>query len=158
MIPKTVSTMIKNYLRTALRSLLRYKLFGIINILSLTIGITGCLLVGLFVNDELAYDKFIPGGETIYRFYIKRTDKNTTSLAACVPPAFATYVQQQYPEVLNTARILMYNGKTLLQAGEVRSYEEPPLMVDSTFFRIFPLKFLQGDPNTALTAPGSVVL
>src|SRR5215471_331869 len=114
MIPKTVSTMIKNYLRTALRSLLRYKLFGIINILSLTIGITGCLLVGLFVNDELAYDKSIPGGENVYRFYIKRNDKNTTTFAACVPPAFSGYVQQQYPEVLTTASVFFAGSQTLV--------------------------------------------
>lgn len=150
--------MIKNYLKTALRSLLRYKSFSIINILSLTIGITGCLLVGLFVNDEWAYDKSIPGGETVYRFYEKRSDKNTTAFAACVPPTFATYIQQHYPEVLTTTRILMFNAKTLVQVEETKSYEEPPLMVDSTFFRVFPLKFLQGDPNTALNTPGSVVL
>src|SRR5215475_8864239 len=121
--------MIKNYLKTALRSLLRYKLFGVINLLSLTIGITGCLLVGLFVNDELAYDKFIPGGENVYRLYIKRTDKNTTAFAASVPPVFATYVQQHYSGVLTTTRILMNNNKTLLEAGEIKSYEDGLMIV-----------------------------
>ena len=55
--------MFRNYFKTAIRNLLRYKGFATINILSLTIGIIGCLIIGLFVWDEKQYDKFVPDGE-----------------------------------------------------------------------------------------------
>src|SRR3954469_22364072 len=100
-------TMLKNYFKTAIRNLLRYKGFSFINIASLAIGITGCLVIALFVWDELQYDKFIPGGENIYRVYNERTDNITNSKLAVVPPTFATYMKQNYPEVETTARILM---------------------------------------------------
>src|SRR5215213_5898220 len=99
--------MFKNYLKTALRNLLRYKGFAIINIASLTIGIIGCLVIALFVWDEKQYDKNIPGGENIYRIYNERKNNDAITYAACVPPVFASFLKQQYPEVDATARILM---------------------------------------------------
>ena len=116
--------MFKNYLKTAFRNLLRYKGFSLINIASLTIGIVGCLVIGLFVWDELQYDKSIKDGENIYRIYEERNDNNSITYAACVPPAFASFVKQQYPEVETTARILMSGDKFLMEAGEKRIYEE----------------------------------
>src|SRR4029079_13183675 len=98
--------MFKNYLKVALRNLARYKGFSTINILSLAIGLTGCLVIALFVWDELQYDKFIKGGENIYRIYSKRTDNLGTTNVSSVPPMYATYIQQQYPEVENTLRII----------------------------------------------------
>src|SRR4030095_11689567 len=98
--------MIKNYLKTALRNLLRYKGFTLINILGLSIAITGCLAIGLFVRDERQYDKFIIGNENMYRFYTQRNSTTSSSFTASVPPMFATYMQQ-FPEVENTTRILM---------------------------------------------------
>jgi len=149
--------MFRNYLKTAVRNLLRYKGFTLINIASLAIGITGCLVVGLFVWDELRYDKFIKGGENIYRIYTKSTSENGKHSAASVPPMFATYVRQQYPEVEHASRLLMWNGTMLMEAGEIRSYEEKGLIADSNFFKIFPLQFLRGNPLSALEG-NSVVL
>lgn len=150
--------MLKNYFKTAVRNLLRYRGFTMINVASLAIGITGCLIIALFVYDELQYDKFIKGGENIYRVYNKRTDNIGTTNAAPVPPMFATYLKQQYPEVETTMRILMSVGKNLLETGDVKSYEEKGMIADSTFFKIFPLRFLSGEPYTALNNPNSVVL
>ena len=150
--------MIKNYLKTAIRNLLRYKGFSLVNILSLVIGITGCLVIGVFVRDELQYDKSIAGGENIYRIYDQRKDNNNITYAACTPPAFATFLKQQYPEVDTTMRILMSSDKFLLEAGDKRAYEDKGWFVEASFFTMFPLKFLSGDPATALTAPSSVVL
>jgi putative ABC transport system permease protein len=150
--------MYKNYFKIAWRNILRYKGFSLINILSLAIGITGCLMIGLFVWDEWQYDKFIKGGDNIYRFYTTRTDNTGTTSTASVPPMFASYTQSQYPEVENAARILMYNGKMLLETKRTKAYEAKGLVADSTFFTLFPLKFLQGDPATALKGPASVVI
>ena len=150
--------MFKNYLKTAFRNLLRYKGFSLINIASLTIGIVGCLVIGLFVWDELQYDKSIKDGKNIYRIYEERNDNNSITYAACVPPAFASFVKQQYPEVETTARILMSGDKYLMEVGDKKAYEEKGWFADSSFFQVFPFKFIKGDPSTALTAPAAIVI
>ena len=150
--------MLKNYLKTTIRNLWRYKGFAFINILSLTIGIIGCLVIALFVWDEKKYDKFVPGEENIYRVYEQRNDNNVISYAACVPPAFATFLKREYPEVNISARILMSNDKFLMENGNKKGYEEKGWLVDSTFFQIFPVRFISGDATTALRDSGSIVI
>src|SRR5215218_9521650 len=98
--------MFKNYLKTALRNLWRYKGFSAINIASLTIGIIGCLVIGLFVWDEKQFDKSISGGENIYRIYEEYTKNEGVTKGASVPPAYATFLKQTYPEVDTTLRVL----------------------------------------------------
>jgi putative ABC transport system permease protein len=150
--------MFRNYLKTALRNLIRYKGFTLINITSLSIGIVGCLVIGLFVWDEWQYDKNIPGGENIFRIYEQRNNNDVITYAACVPPMFATFLKQQYPEVSTSSRMLMTNDKFLLENGDKKGYEEKGVIVDSNFFQIFPIKFLKGDINTALNEPSSLVI
>ncbi|HUS00968.1 MAG TPA: ABC transporter permease [Chitinophagaceae bacterium] len=150
--------MIKNYFKTAFRNLIRYKGLSLINILSLTIGVIGCLVIGLFVWDEWQYDRMLPQGENIFRVYEERKDNNVTSFAACTPPAFATFLKRQYPEVNATSRILMSGDKFLMEVGDKKVYEEKGVFVDSNFFQVFPLKFIKGDQNTALGAPRAIVI
>lgn len=150
--------MIKNYLKTAFRNLLRYKGFALINIASLTIGMIGCFVIGLFVWDEWQYDKNIPGGENVYRIYDQRNDHGNTTLMAPTPPAFATFLQQQYPEVDTTMRILMGGDKFLMEAADKRSYEDKGWFVESSFFKIFPLKLIRGDAASVLAAPSTIVI
>jgi putative ABC transport system permease protein len=150
--------MIKNYLKTAIRNLLRYKGFSLINILSLAIGITGCLVIALFVWDEKKYDRSIEGGENIYRIYEETTSDNSVTHGASVPPAYATFLERQYPEVDTTLRILMTGDKFLMEVGEKKDYEEKGWFVESSFFKVFPIKFIKGDPATSLTAPSTIVI
>jgi putative ABC transport system permease protein len=150
--------MFKNYFKTAWRNLLRYKGFTFINILSLTIGIVGCLVIALFVWDEKKYDKFVPGGENIYRVYEERNDNNVISSVAISPPAFASFLTANYPEVDTSARILMSGDTYLMENGEKKNYENKGWFIENAFFKIFPLKFIKGDPSSALTGPSSIVL
>ena len=150
--------MFKNYLKTAIRNLLRYKGFAIINISSLTIGIIGCLVIGLFVWDEWQYDKDIPGGENVYRIYEQRKNNEAITYGASVVPAYATFLKRTFPEVDTTTRILMSLDKFLVETGEKRNYEDKGWFVESSFFKVFPLKFTQGDPATALVEPRTVVI
>src|SRR5829696_6824404 len=150
--------MFRNYLKTAVRNLLRYKGFATINILSLTIGIIGCLIIGLFVWDEQQFDKNIPNGENIYRIYEERKDAVNTTFNAPVPPAYADFLQRTYPEVESTTRMMMLGNKFLVERGEKRAYEEKGIFVDSSFFSMFSLKFKTGNPATALNTPKSIVL
>jgi putative ABC transport system permease protein len=150
--------MFKNYFKTAIRNLWRYKGFALINIASLTIGIIGCLVIGLFVWDEWKYDKSIENGKNIYRIYDERKDNNSAKFNAPVAPAYTTYLKQHYPEVDETARILMSSDKFLLETDEKRSYEDRGWFVDSSFCKFFALKFLKGDARSALSGPRTIVL
>src|ERR1041385_175605 len=105
--------MIKNYLKTALRHLRRYKAFTAINIAGLTIGMIGCLVILLFVWDEKQFDRDVPGGQNIYRIYNERNDNNTITYQAPVAPAFASFLETRYPEVDTAVRILMSVNKFL---------------------------------------------
>ncbi len=116
--------MLKNYLKTALRNLWRYKGFSAINIASLTIGIIGCLVIGLFVWDEKQFDKSIPGGENVYRIYEEHYNPTGETKGASVPPMYATFLEQQYPEVDTTVRVFMSGDKYLMELGEKKGYEE----------------------------------
>ena len=150
--------MFRNYLKTAIRNLLRYKGFAIINISSLTIGIIGCMVIGLFVWDEWQYDKKISGGENVYRIYEQRKNNDNTTYAAISAPAYASFLKRTYPEVDTTTRILMSIDKFLMEVGEKRNYEEKGWFVEPSFFQVFPLKFSKGNPNTALIEPRTVVI
>ena len=149
--------MFGNYLKIAVRNLFRYKGFSLINILGLAIGLTGCLLIGLFVWDELQYDRFVKDGNNIYRVYLETHDNSNKSLAL-TPPMYATYLKQNYPEVEQTTRLYMWEGKKLMEVGDERAYENKGFIADANFFRVFPLSFAKGDPITALEDPFSVVL
>ena len=152
--------MLKNYFQTALRNLIRYKGFTFINVLSLTIGIVSCLVIGLFVVDELKYDKFIPEHERIFRLYTETTGRGENELNAGTPPMYATTLQQEFPEVDKTLRIMVGTGtsdKKLFEAGEVSAYEQKGIAAENTFFEIFPLKAI-GDTRNALSEPNTIVL
>ncbi|MDB5251148.1 MAG: FtsX-like permease family protein [Flaviaesturariibacter sp.] len=150
--------MFRNYLKTAVRNLLRYKGFAFVNIASLTIGLVGCLSIGLFVWDEMKYDRGIAGGDTVYRIYNERYNDEGTVRHAPVPPAYTSFLKQQYPEVDTTFRILMSNDQFLVEVGEKRANEAGGIFADPGMFAVLPLSLRQGDPATALTAPSSIVL
>ncbi|MDO6388757.1 ABC transporter permease [Pontibacter sp. BT731] len=152
--------MFRNYFKTAYRNLLRHKGFSFINIAGLALGITACLLIGLFVHDELQYDKFLPEGEQVYRVYNQQTGENGGDFIASVPPMFGTTLEQSIPEVETVVRILMvtFDSKTLIEVGEKQIYETGMFIADPQFFDIFQLKFKYGSPEKVLDDPASVVI
>src|SRR5687768_1214403 len=99
--------MFKNYLLVAYRNLIRHKGFSFLNIAGLALGLTACLLIGLFVYDELQFDKFVPEGDRVYRVYTEQTNKETPETYSPVSPMYAPTLKQEFPEVEQTMRILM---------------------------------------------------
>ncbi|ALJ00814.1 ABC transporter permease [Rufibacter tibetensis] len=152
--------MFKNYFKVAYRNLLRYKGFSFINIAGLALGLTACLLIGLFVHDELQYDKFLPEGKRVYRVYDNVTTDDGTDQVASVPPMFGTTMVNDLPETETVVRILMqqWDAQSLVEAGEKRMYETGGLDADPTFFQVFPLNFIYGSPEKALDDPTSIVI
>ncbi|MBJ6119288.1 ABC transporter permease [Pontibacter sp. BT310] len=152
--------MFRNYFTTAYRNLFRYKGFAFINIAGLALGLTACLLIGLFVHDELQYDKFLPEGDRVYRVYNQQTGEAGSDFIASVPPMFGTTLEQEIPEVETMARILMlpFENKTLIEVGDKQIYETGMFIADPQFFDIFQLNFKYGSPEKALDDPASIVI
>ena len=151
--------MLKNFFKIAFRNITRHKGFSFINIAGLTLGLTACILIGLFLWDEHQYDKFLPGGDQVYRVYSEYKNNEGTGNSAVAPPMFATTLKQDFPEVEQTARVMMLpEFKTLFEAGKNKLYEQSGYFVDSTFFEVFPLALKYGSSAKALDDPSSIVL
>ncbi|GGK81120.1 ABC transporter permease [Rufibacter glacialis] len=152
--------MFQNYFKVAYRNLIRHKGFSFINIAGLALGITACLLIGLFVVDELQYDKFLPQGERVYRVYNQVSSEEANDVITSVPPMFGTTLQESFPEAETVVRILMqqWDAQSLVEAGDQRIYEKGGLAADPGFFQVFPLPFVYGSPEKALEDPTSVVV
>jgi len=151
--------MLNNFLKVLFRNIKRHKSFSFINIAGLTLGLTACILIGLFVWDENQYDKFLPGGEHVYRVYTESTNNEGTEVMAVAPPMFATTLLQDFAEVEKTARVMMQaEYKILFEVGKTKLYEQSGFFVDSTFFDVFPLPFIFGSAAHALDDPSSIVI
>jgi putative ABC transport system permease protein len=149
--------MLENSFKSGLRHIARHKGFSFINIAGLTLGLTSCLLIGLFVRDEKQYDRFVPGAENIYRVY-QKADGDANNIIATAPPAFATALQQNFPEVEKTLRVMSINSKELFEANGKKLYEEGGFIADSNFFELFPLHFKYGSPEKVLDGPNAIVI
>src|SRR6185503_9872034 len=110
--------MIRNFFKIAFRNITRHKGFSFINIAGLTLGLTACILIGLFVWDENQYDKFLPGGDQVYRIYVEYTNHDGTQTLAVASPMYGTILKQDFPEVEQTTRVMMQaEYKALFEAG-----------------------------------------
>ncbi|HEX8332680.1 MAG TPA: ABC transporter permease [Segetibacter sp.] len=150
--------MIKNFFKVAIRNMARHKGFSFINIAGLSLGLTACLLIGLFVADEKQFDKFIPDGDRVHRIYYEITTPEGASKIATTPPMFTTALQQQFPEVEKTLRMLSHQSKELVEAGGKKLYEERGIFTDPAFFEFFPLQMKYGSSKGALNEPTSIVI
>jgi putative ABC transport system permease protein len=150
--------MIKTYFIHAFRSLKKHKIFSFINIAGLTLGLTACLLIALFIRDEKQFDKFIPGGEQIHRIVYEITTPEGDSKVATTPPMFTKALQENFPEVENTLRILYHQSKELVQVEGKEFYEEQGMFAEPAFFDFFPLKMKYGSAVGALTDPASIII
>lgn len=157
--------MLKNYIKVAIRSLLKNRIYTVINILGLSIGIASSLLILLHVEDELSYDKFHVNGDNIYKFVLERVYPDHNTNYAIVPHSFSEVIKKDFPEVKNVVRMFgnAPNNPIVVQYvddnGEVKRFEETAFMAaDSTFFDIFNFNLTKGDPATALSSPQNMVI
>lgn len=152
--------MIQNYLKIALRNLLKYKGYSAINILGLAVGIASCLVILLFVADELGYDRAWPSGDRIYRMALNRVYPDRQTGYAIIPPSYAGTVKKDFPEVEEAVRLSNFNpGGTVQVKWEDRVFEEKNFCsADSTFFKVFQVQMVKGDATTCLNQPKSLVL
>ncbi len=148
--------MFANYLKIAIRNLLRQKVHSSINILGLAIGLTCSMVVFLWVQDELSFDRFNEKAADLYRVVeTQRYSGGQVFHVAVTPTALASALKQEIPEIAQSTRF-SFNSLTVRHGDNV--FTEGVAMVDSGFLEMFTLRFLEGNPQTALTDPHSLVL
>jgi putative ABC transport system permease protein len=154
---------LKNYLVVAVRQLLAQRLYTVINIAGLALGVACCTLIALFIRHELSFDRQWADSDRIYRisrdFY--SVDGSPETHFAGIAPAAAPLLKEHFPEIERIARLSRCGaagGGVLISNGERGFYERGFSAADPDFLKIFDFKWLQGGPDTALARPGSVVL
>ena len=148
--------MIKNYFKVALRKLWQHKVFSLINIMGLAVGMTACFLIYLYVHFETSYDVFNTKSSRIYRVISDiKTPSDLLQWSSTSAPV-AINMQRDFPEVESAVRIS--NQSFLVRRGNDKFQENNTVMADSTLFKIFDFPLIYGDKNTALNEPMSIVL
>ena len=150
--------MFKNYFKVALRSLWKSKGFSAINIFGLAIGLATCLLITLYVVDELSYDHYNKKAERIYRINSDIKFGGGDLRLTVTSDPMGAVLKKDYPQVEEYTRVYNSEGSKLVKKGNQYITEERIAYVDSTFFRVFTLPAISGDTETALNEPNTVVL
>ncbi len=150
--------MLRNYLIVAVRNLLRHRGYSAINIAGLAIGMTCCILILLFVQDELSYDWYHERADRIYRFAVEWRNPKTGETAQLVsgPYRLAETLRTDFPEVPHIIRFSC--KRPLIGYGDKRFPEGRFFFVDPGVFEVFSFPLIHGDPRTALREPFTVVI
>jgi putative ABC transport system permease protein len=149
--------MFANFIKIALRNIIKHKSYVFINVLGLSIGIACSILIMLFVLQELSYDKFNEKFRRIYRLYLSaKIGPSEMEGAWTAPPTAAAFIQE-FPEVEDAVRMDNW-GEVVVKYEDKSFIEKHFMLADSSFFNIFSIPLIQGNPSTALNKPYTVVI
>ncbi len=139
------------YFKIGIRNILKNKIFSLINIIGLSLGITAFLLILLYVRYEKSFDKFYKISDRIYRLRYERSSAEGESVkfASCCPPA-AIRIRELYPEVEKIARIFRYRATVIF--GDRKYFEERMYFAESQIFDVFDIKMITGNPLTGIAS------
>jgi putative ABC transport system permease protein len=150
--------MLKNYLITAWRNLLKNKAFSIINIMGLALGMAACILIFQYVAFELSYDKFYEKDLNLYRVLLSNYHNNELQdIRALSPRPMGLALKEKFPEVIEFTR-LHEEDEVIIVYKENRFLEDRVYYADSSFFSLFTFPLKSGDPLMVLAQPNSAVL
>jgi putative ABC transport system permease protein len=152
--------MLRNYLKTTFRFLLKNKTFTVINITGLAVGTLCCLYIVLYVKDQFGYDKYFSDAKDIYRITTSLSITGDKHNNATASPPIAPAMKNDFPEVEQFTRVVPTIGVEghLLRYKDKSIYEKDVVFVDSTFFDVFNFNFINGNEKNALVQPYTVVL
>jgi len=149
--------MIKNYLAITFRNVIRNKGYSFINIAGLAVGMACCILLLLWVQDEMSFDRYHQHADDLYRVAVERHRAHQVSHSPRTPAPLASALKEDYPEIKNITRFFTIKGWPLKMNGEV-FVDDVIGFTDSSAFDIFTIPFVNGDPSTALSDAKSIVL
>ena len=150
--------MFKSNLLTSYRYLIKHQRYALINIFGLSVGLACCLLIFFFLRNELTYDHFNKDGENIYRITTKiNWSSGDVAHYANTQPALAPGIRGLFPEIQKVSQ-LRYAMRTAFTRGEQTFYEDYGYYADSLFLEIFTFGLKEGDLETALDEPNTIVI
>ena len=149
--------MIKNYIKTAYRSLTKNKAFTAINVLGLALGLATCLLIVFYVFDELSYDRYNTKADRVFRLNEEIKFGGAQNPYAITPPAAAAALKADFPEIEQGARFRNEGGNKV-KKGAQNIQEDRMVYADNSIFDVFTLPVISGSTPNALTDPHTVVI
>jgi len=150
--------MFKNYFNIAWRLLLRQKGFTFINISGLAVGLACCILIMLWVQDELSYDKFHDSADDIYYVILNQEyNDGQKVITQCTPGPLAGVMKEEFPEIIRSSRYTPFLEKLVVNRGEI-FHQERIRLVDQDFLSMFSFKLIEGSPGLCLADRKSIVL
>lgn len=150
--------MFRNFITIAFRNLVTHKAYSLINISGLAIGLASAILILLYVQDELSYDKFHDNYDQIYRVGLHGNIQGNELVVGvtCVP--MAPTLVRDYPEVISATRLFAFAGEPIVRYEDNSFLEDRFFYADSSFFAVFRTGLLKGDPTTVLARANTVVI
>src|SRR5690606_35656405 len=151
--------MLKNYFKVAVRNLVRTKIFSLINIFGLSLGVACCLLLSLYVRDEFSYDRHHERLSDLYRIDTQFEGVVGFDKLGSVSPPITMTLKEELPEVEEAARVVAsFSSPDLIQYEDEKFFEPDGYIADSTLFDVLTYEFLEGNPKKALADANTVVL
>ena len=151
--------MLKNYLKIALRNILKQKFYSVVNVLGLAIGVACCLLILLFVQDDLSFDQYHEKSDQIFRVASDIQFGGNHLELAVAPAPMAAALKEDFPEVETSMRFRNRGRYLIRREGATQNYKEEDLaFADPTFFDIFSIPLLKGDAESVLKEPNTLVI
>ena len=148
----------KNFLRVTIRSISRNKAFNIINTAGLAIGLASAIFIILYIVSETSYDRFHERSEDIYRLYLDGKMAGEEFRGAWNSPIFGPTFHEEIPDIENYCRFYFFNNQLMWAEPEHKFLEGRLMYADSTFFEVFSINLLEGDPATCLDEPNTILI
>ncbi len=152
----------KNNLKIALRNLSKQKVYTMINVMGLSVGIASCLLILLFVQNEFSFDRFVKDNDRIYRMVLERIYPNHSTFYAIIPHSFGDVAKSNFEDIEESTTALGFTDFSLTYKNrleeEVQFDEEHVLAADSSFLRIFDFELIKGSREKILSQANEIVV
>ena len=153
--------MLRNYLKVTIRSFINQKFYSILNTLGLALGLAACIIILLYVQDELSYEKSFKNHESVYRLVQDFPMGDHLSQSATVPFPTKNNMAEDFPEIVQTAlayRPSSWGNPTLIKYEEDEYYEDDFVFAERSLLEIYDFKFIKGDPSKALKGPNELII
>jgi putative ABC transport system permease protein len=149
--------MLRSYATITWRNMKRHKTYFFINIAGLAVGLACCLLIALWIFDELSYDRFHENCDRLYRVVVNQPSSGGMRKIVATPPPLGPALKNDFPEIVETTR-LSYWGSVPLRAGDKSFNESHMIVVEPSFFSLFTFPFIKGEGAASLSMPNSALI
>jgi putative ABC transport system permease protein len=148
--------MLKNFFTIAWRNLVKNKINTILNVSGLAIGITVCMIIGVWLHRELSFDNFHPNGSRIFRITNTFKSESESFSQAGSGPALGAQLPKQLPLIQTACRV--FDADSKIKTGDKQFFEPTGKIVDSNFFSFFGFRLKQGQSKQVLQSSNQIVL